>query len=257
MSAAAELLASTVARPTFVARSSTSSDFPGAAKGREPAAGFLWELLVPSAEGLFDEDVTVVPAGTQAQLDYDTVRTRRARLGTGRSLRLVPDIATRPAATDVGRDLPLFTDRAPGPGSVSTLVPHPDAGKPTEGLRAARLHLLPDPQPFAGQLVQAVVEVLTGVRPIGQLLTQVNEQIYVELAALAPVAVAFPTVGRVRAVVVRPQDRPRVRSVHVCRPADGVAEVAARVPTKGRSRAIASRLEEWRGRWRCSALVLG
>jgi len=115
---------------------------------------------------------------------------------------------------------------------------------------------LPDPRPLAGQLAQAVVEVLSGARPLTQLLTRVDEQIYAELAALAPDPGTAPTFGRNRGVI-RPEDRPRVRSVHVSRPAADVAEVAARVQTNGRSRAVALRLEEWRGRWRCSALVVG
>jgi len=115
---------------------------------------------------------------------------------------------------------------------------------------------LPDPRPLAGQLAQAVVEVLSGTRPLIQLLTRVDEQIYAELSALAPDPVTAPTFGRNRGVI-RPQDRPRVRSVHVSRPAADVAEVAARVQTNGRSRAVALRLEEWLGRWRRSALVVG
>ncbi len=119
-----------------------------------------------------------------------------------------------------------------------------------------RMGELPDPRPLAGQLAQAVVEVLSGTRPLTQLLTRVDEQIYAELSALAPDPVTAPTFGRNRGVI-RPQDRPRVCSVHVSRPAADVAEVAARVQTNGRSRAVALRLEEWRGRWRCSALVVG
>jgi len=139
---------------------------------------------------------------------------------------------------------------------VVALVATPEAPLPDEP-QTRRLDQLPDPRPLAGQLAQAVVEVLSGDRPITQLLTWLNEQIYLELATLAPTPATVPTVGRARVTTIRPQDRPKIRSVHVCQPTAGVAEIAARVQTNGRSRAVAMRLEEWRGRWRCSALVIG
>lgn len=126
-----------------------------------------------------------------------------------------------------------------------------------EAALVARRGSLPDPRSLAGQLAQAVVEVVTGDRPLTQLLTRLSEDVYDQLSALAPPAPTTPTLGRDRLTVLHPRDRPKVRTVHVCQPAAGVAEVAARVQTDGRSRALALRLEEWRGRWRCSALVFG
>jgi len=126
-----------------------------------------------------------------------------------------------------------------------------------EAAQVARRRSLPDPRSLAGQLAQAVVEVVTGDRPLTQLLTRLSEEVYDQLSALAPPAPTIPTLGRDRLTVLHPRDGPKVRTVHVCQPAAGVAEVAARVQTDGRSRALALRLEEWRGRWRCSALVFG
>jgi hypothetical protein len=51
--------------------------------------------------------------------------------------------------------------------------------------------------------------------------------------------------------------RPQVRSVHVCQPAPGTAEVSVHVRHGHRSRAIAARLERRNGRWTCVALQLG
>ena len=141
-------------------------------------------------------------------------------------------------------------------GSVLVSSDIEDGEELVDEVTVRRVGELPDPRPLAGQLAQAVVEVLAGARPLTQLLTRVDEQIYAELAALAPDPGTAPTFGRNRGVI-RPEDRPRVRSVHVSRPATDVAEVTARVQTNGRSRAVALRLEEWRGRWRCSALVVG
>jgi hypothetical protein len=45
--------------------------------------------------------------------------------------------------------------------------------------------------------------------------------------------------------------------VHVSTPTTGVAEVCGRVRSAGRSRALALRLEQQRGRWVCTALQLG
>jgi hypothetical protein len=47
--------------------------------------------------------------------------------------------------------------------------------------------------------------------------------------------------------------RPQVRTVHVCEPADGVAEVSAVVTGQRRTHAIALRLEGHDGRWRVTA----
>jgi hypothetical protein len=60
----------------------------------------------------------------------------------------------------------------------------------------------------------------------------------------------------VRADGIRPL-RQHIASVHVCRPEQGVAEVAARVTVGQRSRAIAARLDFERGRWTCTAMTFG
>ncbi len=115
---------------------------------------------------------------------------------------------------------------------------------------------LPDPRPLAGELARAVVEVLAGDRPVGQLLTRLDSRTYGQLSARAPAPATAPIPARARAGI-HPTDRPRVCTVHVSHPAAGVAEITARVQTNGRSRAVALRLEEWQGRWRCSAVDVG
>ena len=110
---------------------------------------------------------------------------------------------------------------------------------------------LPDPRSWSGRFVQALVEVLSGDRPAAQLLRWTDHRVYNDV------------LNRVRALCPpgSPQrgDRGRamVRSVHVCEPRDGVAEVAVHVNHGGRSRAVAVRLEGLDGRWRCTALQLG
>jgi len=146
--------------------------------------------------------------------------------------------------------------RGAGVGGADFTTAHAEAGYRLAVTRAARRGDLPDPRPVAGELAQAVVEVLAGDRPLTQLLTRFDDHTYAQLAARAPDPATHPTLGPARAGI-HPWQRPKIRTVHVSRPAAGVAEVTARVQTNGRSRAVALRLEEWQGRWRCSALDVG
>jgi Family of unknown function (DUF6459) len=105
---------------------------------------------------------------------------------------------------------------------------------------------LPAPGPWAGRLVQAVVEVIGGDRPLSQLVRWTHEDVYEQLRSLAS---------------RRPSSWPKrirasVRSVHVAEPLDGIAEVCAVVDDGVRSRAYALRLEGADGRWCCTELVL-
>jgi Family of unknown function (DUF6459) len=106
---------------------------------------------------------------------------------------------------------------------------------------------LPAPGPWAGRLVQAVVEVIGGDRPLGQLVRWTDEHVYGQLRAL----VTSRRDGRT------PRTRASVRSVHVSEPLDGVVEVCAVIHDGARARAYALRLEGADGRWCCTNLMLG
>ncbi len=101
---------------------------------------------------------------------------------------------------------------------------------------------LTDPRMWAARLGQALLEVRSGSRPVTQLLRWTSASVYAELAQ-----------HRVGPGVRRES----VRSVHVCEPADGIAEVALVVAGSERPRAVALRLEGLRGRWVCTAVVFG
>ncbi|NHC13026.1 Rv3235 family protein [Motilibacter deserti] len=103
---------------------------------------------------------------------------------------------------------------------------------------------LPEPRAWAARLVQAVVEVLSGERPPAQLLRWTSEEVYARVRTTA----APPR----RAMTTRA--RAHVRSVHVCEPDDGVAEVAAVIVRNGRAQALALRMEGLDGRWQCTTL---
>lgn len=112
------------------------------------------------------------------------------------------------------------------------------------GPRPTARALLPEPRLWAGRLVQAVVEVTVGRRPLAQLLRWTTTDVYDSVRCRIAHAGA-----------VAPADAaPRVRSVHVDEPRDGVVEVCAVVQHGPRCRAIALRLEGLDGRWQCTAL---
>ncbi len=121
-------------------------------------------------------------------------------------------------------------------------LPPPDADAaaprtPTDGL--------PDARPFAQALVQRLLEVCGGVRPMPQLQPDTTPRLYADLErALA---------RRPRVTGLRPSGRD-VRSVHVQERPDGVAEVCATVRRGNRIGALAMRLEGVHGRWLCTQI---
>ncbi len=105
---------------------------------------------------------------------------------------------------------------------------------------------LPDARPFAQALVQRLLEVCGGVRPVPQLQRDTTPGLYAELERAL--------LHRPRTAGPRPGARD-VRSVHVQQPTFGVAEVCATVRRGDRWGAIALRLEAVHGRWRCTRMT--
>lgn len=105
---------------------------------------------------------------------------------------------------------------------------------------------LPPARHVARALVQGLLEVLAGVRPV----TQLQRGTTVELYALLEQQV----VERRRTDGSRPVTG-AVRSVHVQQREDGVAEVCATVHRGHRMAAVALRLEGVDGRWCCTDLA--
>ena len=111
---------------------------------------------------------------------------------------------------------------------------------------------LPEPGPWAAQIAQALVEVMSGLRPAAQVVRWTTPQVYAVLARRGALA------ARRRASGSRTgTQRALVRSVHVCEPADGVAECGVVVTEGERVRAMAVRLSGQDGRWRGEALQIG
>jgi hypothetical protein len=142
-----------------------------------------------------------------------------------------------PSGLPARPDLPLVVLRGGGEGPAAQ--PAEDDFGPLPTPRSQ----LPAPGPWAGRLVQAFVEVMSGDRPIGQLIRWTHEDVYAQLRTLTTRRPA----KRVRA---------QVRSVHVTEPLDGVAEVCAVVHDGARARAYALRLVGTDGRWCCTDLIV-
>ena len=105
---------------------------------------------------------------------------------------------------------------------------------------------------FAARFAQAVVEVIGGDRGVHQLMRWTTEWVYADLMHRShALHRATPVDQRIRRV------RATVRSVHLFRPDDDVAELSIHVRHGHRSRAIAARIERIEGRWRCSVLEFG
>lgn len=110
------------------------------------------------------------------------------------------------------------------------------------GRDSARPNEPPDARRWSVRLAQGIAEVLSGHRPVQQLTRWTDESVYEMLTHR--LTGRLPVTG----------PRPRVRSVRICRPRDGVLEATAVVDVSGRCRALALRLEADHGHWRCTAL---
>ena len=164
-------------------------------------------------------------------------------------LRLLPAPVSEPPYDD---ELPAAAPRSGAPlGPLRSLVPLlrlvPDLPLDEEPPRSRTpASQLPSAHPAARALVQGLLEVLAGVRPLAQLQRGTSVELYARLEREVR--------ARHRPGGARPASG-AVRSVHVQQRADGVAEVCATVHRGARMGAIALRLEGVDGRWCCTELA--
>jgi hypothetical protein len=138
-----------------------------------------------------------------------------------------------PACTAFDRQLPF--DR----------TAHPTVWVPRPG----RVSMLPDPAAWGRRLVIGLIETAGGHRPAQQVAPLLSPSVHRGLCG-----------DFERARSRGPGhwlQRACVRTVRASEPSDGVAELCATVEAGGRVRALALRLEEQHGRWRCTRLHLG
>ncbi len=149
---------------------------------------------------------------------------------------------------DGARPAEVPTERRPprGPAALAAFC----ARTPTSA------QALPDPRRWAGQFVQAAVEVSAGYRPASQLSRWTSEEVYSGVTRRARLSGRNEprVIAQGRRVAPPPA---RVQSVRICSPADGVIEACAVVRDCERTRAVALRMEGLDGRWRVTALEIG
>lgn len=105
----------------------------------------------------------------------------------------------------------------------------------------------------AARFMQALVEVLSGERPVRQMAAWMAPDVYAQLTTRLTLHARVP-------LRARSGRGARIVSVHVSMVHDEAAEIAGRMVHRGRSRAVAVRLElqtTHRGDqvWKCTALV--
>jgi hypothetical protein len=134
---------------------------------------------------------------------------------------------------------------------ASGLDAEPDSAALSVVCDAGTQVIAPDPQVWVARFLQAVVEVVASERPLTQLARWTDPQVFAEIAWRRQ------RVADSRAGTRSRSGRQVVATVHISRPQRAVAEVAARVTTGGRSRAVAARLDYERERWLCTAIQFG
>ncbi|SDJ33457.1 hypothetical protein SAMN05444157_2872 [Frankineae bacterium MT45] len=180
-----------------------------------------------------------------------TSHQHRVQLGRSRSPRTA--ITVRPAP----RREPPFDDEGVTlhlVGSRDQLLPFVEPSRDghtstvaADGCQAPPDSELPDPVGFSRRLLVGTMEAFAGHRSMAQLAPYLSRGVFAGLARDCENAT----------VTNRWRGGAAVRSIHLCEPAEGVAEVAAVIAVRGRSRAVALRLEGQHGRWRCVRLQLG
>jgi hypothetical protein len=104
---------------------------------------------------------------------------------------------------------------------------------------------LPPVRRHAAVVVQALVEVFAGARPLQQLRRELSMELYAEVYARLE--------GNTRRTTTRPDPR-SVRSTHVQTRPEGIAEACATVRKGGRIVAVALRFEGYGDGWVCTEL---
>lgn len=148
-----------------------------------------------------------------------------------------------PDATRFGGSVPIrLSASASAPTSVACDAVPSWSADADVGVRRTASAQLPSAGRAAQVFATALVEVLAGRRPVGQLRVHAAPAVFAGLVNRASSALVAPA---------------QLLSVRVCQPADGVAEVSATVRSGLRARAIAFRMEGVDGRWRVTALDIG
>ena len=200
---------------------------------------------VPQCEPPFDDEIEAreKPVGPRQQgLTVDGAGASTARLTLGVPFHPVPTALG-------GRVLPerkpptAVTARATGRAtSIAAVGVPPWSSESDVGVQRTGTGSLPPAARTGPVFARALIEVLSGRRPVAQLRVHCAPDIYAGLTQR-------PSAGALAL--------PHLLTVRVCEPADGVAEVSAAFRRADRVRAMAFRIQGVDGRWRITALELG
>jgi hypothetical protein len=206
----------------------------------------LRRVPVPDTEPPFEDESAAEPAPPSAGVQ-GTLALAFALPNGLPALPAVPD----PAQADLRRRLHLVPAGETGEGSPGRSTSRRRASRdPNDfGPQPTPRAQLPEPRLWAGRLVQAIVEVTSGARPVAQLIRWTTTDVYDTIQRRITRAGLLGQPGKRAGAIVR--------SVRVDEPIDGVAEVCAVIQQGARCRAIALRLEGVDGRWQCTALQVG
>lgn len=126
----------------------------------------------------------------------------------------------------------------------------PESTRPirmTPAADLARNRTLPDPKVWSRNMSRVLFDVLAGRRDAATIRRWVEPHLFRRLQTRA-------AANNTRV----PQTIPaRVLSGRICRLSDTVVESSVVIQEQGRSRAVAMRLEAFRGRWKITALEIG
>lgn len=174
----------------------------------------LYLVPVPVCEPPFDDELEVPPPPPEPMLPLHQLRLVRLR---------EVEVSPRPGAAPGSSD--ARPEREPGTTRTPTTA-------------------LPPVRPAATVIIQGLLEVMAGVRPLRQLQAATSFGLYANLEAATR-----------RRGAPAPRVAGKLRSLHVQERPDGVAEVCATVLRQGRVMAVALRLEGDRDRWCCTQAV--
>lgn len=157
-----------------------------------------------------------------------------------------PPIPLRPRTAPPEREDPDDEVAAPRERPIPAAIQDLFAPQPTP--TAA----LPPPEPMLETLTRFVVEIIAGARDLDQVARWVTDEVYRTLLKRVVLG------ARARQARGERSIRPvlRLGRTLITEPADGVVEAVTIVHGRGRSRAVAIRLEGIDRRWRATAIAV-
>ncbi|HUW78031.1 MAG TPA: Rv3235 family protein [Candidatus Nanopelagicaceae bacterium] len=153
----------------------------------------------------------------------------------------------RPETGGGQQQLPLESEariipirRAPSVPIVDVPLSEAELDEAEFSRQPTRRESLPEPSAWVEKFVQGAFEVMAGRRNGAQFARWTNRAVYFHLQHRNGLI----------------DEAPHIHRVHICEPADGIAEATVTVRVGSRLRAAALRFEGLDGRWICTSMML-